>query len=103
MATIKDAYLEDLWDWSREEGGWNPTFLRSFNDLEINDDLNLLATIQGVKLNPNRKDSLAWSLSKSGIFTIKSYYDKLMGGMMENFPRKLIWNNCISTKISFFA
>ena len=22
---------------------------------------------------------------------------------MENFPRKLVWNNCIPTKVSFFA
>ena len=37
IAATKDAYLEDLWDWSREEWGWNPTFLRSFNGWEIND------------------------------------------------------------------
>ena len=37
IAATKDANLEDLWDWSREEGGWNPTFLRSFHDWEIND------------------------------------------------------------------
>ena len=103
MAATKDAYLEDLWDWSREEGRWNSTFLRSFNDWEINDVLNLLATIHRVRLNPDRKDNMVWSLSKSGIFTIKSCYDKLMGGMVENFPRKLILNNCIPTKINFFA
>ena len=32
LSTAKDVYLEDIWDWSREEGGWNPTFLWSFND-----------------------------------------------------------------------
>ena len=26
LVATKDAYLEDLWDLSREEGGWNPTF-----------------------------------------------------------------------------
>ena len=103
MATTKDAYLEDLWDWSREKGGWNPTFMKSFNDWEINDVLNLLATIHKVRLYPDRKDSLVWSLSKSGVFTVKSCYDKLMGGNVENFLKNLILNNCIPTKISFFA
>ena len=75
----------------------------SFNDKEINDALDLLATIHCVRLNPNRKDILFWSLSKNGVFTVKSCYDKLMGGMVENFPKKLIWNNCIPTKIGFFV
>ena len=65
-------------------------FLRSFNEWEINDVLNLLATIHSVRLNPDRKDSLVWSLSKSGTFTVKSCYDKLMEGIVENFPKKFI-------------
>ena len=58
MAATKDAYLVDLWVWSREEGGWNPIFLWSFNDWEVDDVLNLLATIHGVRLNLDRKDNL---------------------------------------------
>ena len=103
MAATKDACLADLWDRSREEGGWNPIFLRSFNDWEIDDMLNFLSTIQVERLFLVRKGSLVWSLSKSVAFIVKSWYDKLMGGSVENFPRKLIWNNCIPTKVSFFA
>ena len=76
--------------------------MQSFNDWEINDVLNLLVTIHGVRLYPDRKDSLVSSLSKSGVFTVKSRYDKLMGGNVENFLKNLISNNCIPTKISFF-
>ena len=28
----KDAMVADLWNCFREEGGWSPTFLRSFDD-----------------------------------------------------------------------
>ena len=62
-----------------------------------------MTIIHSARLNPERKDNLVWSLTKSGIFMVKSCYDKLMGGFVENFPRKLIWNNCIPSKISFFA
>ena len=62
-----------------------------------------MTIIHSARLNPERKDSLVWSLTKSGIFTVKSCYDKLTGGFEDNFPRKLILNNCIPTKISFFA
>ena len=32
LAVQKDAMVVDLWDCNREEGGWSPTFLGSFND-----------------------------------------------------------------------
>ena len=31
----KDTMVADLWSCNREEGGWSPTFLRSFNDWEM--------------------------------------------------------------------
>ena len=103
FATTKDTYLEDIWDWFREEGGWNPTFPQSFNDEEINDVVNLMTIIHSARINPGKQDNLVWSLTKSVIFTVKSCYDKLMGGSVENFSRKLIWKNCIPSKISFFV
>ena len=35
LAVQKDAMVADLWNCVREEGGWSPTFLRSFNDWEM--------------------------------------------------------------------
>ena len=35
LAMQKDAMVADLWNCFREEGGWSPTFLRSFNDWEM--------------------------------------------------------------------
>ena len=32
LAVQKDAMVVDLWNCFREEGGWSPTFLRSFID-----------------------------------------------------------------------
>ena len=32
LAAQKDATAVELWDRNSEEGGWNPIFLRSFND-----------------------------------------------------------------------
>ena len=34
LAAHKDARVADVWDSSREEGGWSPVFLRPFNDWE---------------------------------------------------------------------
>ena len=47
-------------------------------------------SIHRARLYHDRKDSLVWSLSKSGVFIVKSCYDKLMGGnvLEELYPHK---------------
>ena len=35
LAVQKDVMVADLWNYFREEGGWSLTFLRSFNDWEM--------------------------------------------------------------------
>ena len=85
MAQAKGCFLADFCNLSGEEGGgggggewggWvsNPIFLRPFNDWELEEVYNLLASIQVRRLNPDKKGSLSWSLSKSGFFTVKSLY-----------------------------
>ena len=32
LVVHKDARVADVWDSSREDGGWSPVFLRHFND-----------------------------------------------------------------------
>ena len=35
LTAQKNARVVDLWDWDSGDGGWNPIFLRSFNDWEM--------------------------------------------------------------------
>ena len=63
----------------------------------------LFPSIQAKRLSPDGKYSLVCNLSTSGIFTVKSLHDILMGGQVEQFPRKMIWNSSIPTKVSFFV
>ena len=50
LADNKEVLVVDLWDFSREEGGWIPRFIRSFNDWELDEILSLLNTIQGKQI-----------------------------------------------------
>ena len=47
MAVNKEALISDLWDSSREEGGWIPCFARPFNDWELEELLCFLQSIEG--------------------------------------------------------
>ena len=68
LAAAKGGFVADFWDYSAEVRGWNPRFLQSFNDWELEQVFNLFASIQ------------VFNLSKEGNFTVKSLYDNLMGG-----------------------
>ena len=35
LSAQKNATVVELWDCNSGEGGWNPIFLRSFNDWEV--------------------------------------------------------------------
>ena len=48
--------MDELGDSSREEGGWIPCFIRSFNDWELDEILSLLNTIQGKQIIENQED-----------------------------------------------
>ena len=44
-----------------------------------------------------------WIKAKEGLFSVKLFLDVLEGANTVPSPRKLIWNLCIPTKVSFFA
>ena len=51
--TTRRALVAELWDSSREEGGWIPCFIRSFNDWDLDEILSLLNTSQGKQIIEN--------------------------------------------------
>ena len=75
----------ELWDSSREEGVWSPTFSRPFNDWEVEEVERLLLTIQGRRLNPNLEDRVLWKETKDGIFSVKSLYSALVSRSVVQF------------------
>ena len=42
IATPKEAWVEEVWDGSLEEGCWAPRFSRAFNDWELEEAKRLL-------------------------------------------------------------
>ena len=56
LAAFKEEWVVEVWDASREEGGWNPHFSRPFNDWELEMVERILVTLQGKKVHPNMED-----------------------------------------------
>ena len=103
LAVQKDAMVADLWNWVREEGGWSPTFLRSFNDWEMEEVESFLSSIHKKKIKPGIEDKLLMKGSNHGNFSIRTLYSGLDFSPKFDFPFCSVWNYVIPSKISFFA
>ena len=103
LAVQKDAMVENLGNWVREEGGWSPTFLRSFNDWEMEKVQRFLSSIHRNKIRPWIENKILLKGSSHGNFSVMTLYSGLDLSPETEFPFCSIWNYVIPSKISFFA
>ena len=46
---------------------------------------------------------MLWKETKDRIFSVKSLYNALDSRRVVQFPKSIIWNPCVPTKVGFFA
>ena len=56
-----------------------------------------------IKISPLEKDKLSWKGDESGSFKVKAYFKELEGVSPHKVPSKMLWNQHIPSKVSFFA
>ncbi|KAL6331593.1 hypothetical protein AAG906_011533 [Vitis piasezkii] len=84
---------------------WNFNFRRNLSDSEIEDLESLMRSLDHIHLSPSVPDKRSWSLSSSGLFTVKSFFLALsqISGLPSVFPTKLVWNSQVPFKIKSFV
>ena len=103
LASNKEAFVADMWEHSREEGGWSPCFTRRFNDWELDEVHGFFQTIQRMRVLPRQDDILVFREAKDGRYSVKLLYRALDRLIVVLFPFCLIWNAGVPTRVSFFA
>ena len=103
LALAKEAWVGGVWSAAQGRRCWNPTFIRLFNDWELEDVLRFLFCLRDKKVNVGLEDTVRWEGSRN-VFTVKSLY-KMLEQMPPPvlFPWKFIWRNCAQPKLCFFA
>ena len=86
LADSKEAEVRDCWSSCVDEERWNPSFIRFFNDLEVEDAERLLTKLGRYVLVPKIEDRVYWELSKDGIFSVRSMYQALQSSTGVSFP-----------------
>ena len=103
LAAHKDARVVDVWDFSREDGGWSPVFLRPLNDWEVAEVERFLLFLHNKKIRPFQEDRLVLKESLTNGFSVSLMYRKLRYSLPTDFPWQSIWNPIVPPKLGFFA
>ncbi|KAJ9691054.1 hypothetical protein PVL29_013294 [Vitis rotundifolia] len=103
ISLSKDAWVSEVWNPVSDGDGWTPLFVRAFNDWEVALVERLLQKIHTFRVQGEEEDSVIWTASKDGVFSIKSLYSMLEEGGSSLFPSKSIWRVRVPTKVAFFA
>ena len=106
LSLNKNALIKDVLNWeSSSVFSWNLSFVRGFNDREVDRVAALMEQINNAVLRRDEGDKRIWLGDNSGFFSCKSFFDILShdsGG--SSFPQfNFIWKNGIPTKIKIFG
>ncbi len=91
VASNREAIVADVL--TRQDGGgeWNVTFIRNFNDWEMDGMLSLFNLLYSHIPTRVCEDVLLWRLKSTGIFDIRSFYKALRGPSRILFPWRSVW------------
>ena len=103
LTAQKKAKVAELWNWESGEGGWNPIFLRSFNDWEMEEVDRFLQVLCRKQINPIMEDKILFKGSRNDGFSVKNMYRVLDSSPQVVFPSRSIWNPVIPPRMGFFA
>ena len=91
---------------SRRVQEWNVTFVRDFNDWEVDVVAEFFQFLHSHKVPivaPNAaSDGMHWKLCKDGAFTSRSFYYALIDRKGVRFPWKSIWRVKAPPRVAFF-
>ena len=84
---------------------WNFNFRRNLFDPEIEDLEGLMRSLECLQLTFSVPNARSWSLSCSGLFTVKSFFLALSHcpDSPSVFPTKFVWNSQVPFKVKSFV
>ncbi|RVX22974.1 Sister chromatid cohesion protein SCC4 [Vitis vinifera] len=104
VVTDKNAPISSILG-STRPFSWNFTFRRNLSDSEIEDLEGLMQSFDRLHISSSVPDKRSWSLSSSGLFTVKSFFLALSQYSVSPpiFPTKFVWNAQVPFKVKSFV
>ena len=89
MAVFRNAMVNEVWDSSLGQGGWNLKLSRDSNDWELDLIEELLLLLRDFRIS-SEEDSMLWKGRGLDIFQIRDAYNLMAAPNPRVFPKKSI-------------
>ena len=90
LAMHRNATINEVWDSSLGQGGWNVRFTRDSNDWELDLIRALFNMLRDFKFS-QEEDSVVWKGGGQGTFGVRHAYNLLVAPNTLAFPVRCIW------------
>ncbi|RVW16672.1 LINE-1 reverse transcriptase-like [Vitis vinifera] len=87
LAVQRNASVNEMWDSSLGQGGWNIRLSRNLNDWELDALGELLQLLRDLRTSLE-EDAVIWKGESHGLFRIKDAYKLLAGSNVISFPKR---------------
>ena len=94
--------VNDVWDSTLGQRGWNLRFARDSNDWELDLIGTMFNMLRDFKIS-QEEDSVLWKGGGQGTFGVRDAYSLLGPPNALAFPNKYIWVDKVPIKADFFA
>lgn len=74
----------------------------NFQDWEVSEFQRLLDLLQKQVEPSDRFDALSWELGSNSMFSVKSFYEKLMVRTEVSFPHSSVWIPNVPRRVCFY-
>ena len=102
LTVQRNSSINEMWDSSLGQGGWNIRLSKNLNDWEMDALGELLHLLRDLRISLE-EDAVIWKGEGQGRFRIRDAYKLLSGSNVITFPKKSIWVDKVPTKVAFFA
>ena len=103
LTVEKGAKEDDVWDFSKGEGAWIPSFVMPLNDWEMDEAHIFLCLLNSRRVKQEEKDKLFWKGDKECTYTVKANVTRLEKVSGRTAPMNMLWNSCVPPKVCFYA
>lgn len=86
---------------NRGGGHWNPLFLRPLNDWDVDKVEDLFSRLQRKVVDSVREDKMVWMNLYNNKYSIKHLYATLELWVLISFPKRVVWNLWVPSKVNF--
>ncbi len=102
-ASFKEGTIEAALLLHHDSVEWNVTFIRDFNDWEVEEVISFMSLIYSNTPKGVGEDVGWWGLKSNGRFDIQPLYNGLRGSPRSAFPWRCIWRSKAPQRVCFFV